>query len=205
MPLLALDPLWNDIYAAGGFWIGLISFIVGVIAFIIAIVQLKEARNAALASKEAAEAARDAARATLAESKEAFERFVAAHAGRLLSEVQTAVKEVNWEMAELRARDLAEIISTLPTTGNSEMDGKMAEAVKQLREFGHTFADLGEKKAKRLPPAVAKTQWKPLLDVLNTRLDQLRAPFRELSHGEDRTDDPAGKAVDDRSEPAGKD
>jgi hypothetical protein len=179
--LLALN--WNDVYTAGGFWVGVVSLVVGFIAFIIAIIQLRQARDAALASQTAAEAARDAAQKTLRESKDAFERFVAAHAGRILSELESAVGEANWEIAVLRARDMAEIIATLPAASSPTRDDKIAEAVNELREFGHTFTEFAEKEAKRLQPKVAKEQWQPLLERLHTRLDQLRAPFRETHDG----------------------
>jgi hypothetical protein len=176
MILFALDPWWNDFYAAGGFWLGVAGGIVGLLGLAYTIYQVQK-------TKTAAEAARDAAKTTVAESKEAFERFVAAHAGRILSELEAAVGAAHWEVATLRARDMAEIIATLPATNNPTEDAKIADAVNQLREFGHTFTEFAEKEATRLQPKVAKEQWQPLLQTLHTRLDQLRAPFRETHDG----------------------
>jgi hypothetical protein len=205
MILFALDPWWNDFYAAGGFWLGVAGTIIGVAGFAIAIYQIVEAKRATRDAKTAAEAARDAANQTLAESKDAFERFVAAHAGRILSELEGAVRAADWNVAEMRCRDMADLIATLPATGNTATDDKMIEAVKQLREFGHTYADLGAREAKRLPPGVTKTQWKPLLQVLNARLDQLRAPFREHNDGQRSSDDPSRATPADRSTPPHED
>lgn len=55
MSLFALDPLWNDIYTAGGFWIGVLSTVVGIAGFWIAIKQIRATRKAAEAGKLAAE------------------------------------------------------------------------------------------------------------------------------------------------------
>lgn len=200
MLLSAIDPWWNDLYAAGGFWIGAISLVVGVVGFIFAIVQIRLAKTATNEAKTAAVAAKEAAEKTLRESKDAFERFVAAHAGRMLSELQTAVTGADWKVAELRSRDMADIISTLPTTSSTATDDKITEAVEQLRAFGHTFAELAEKKAKRLAPKVAKDRWRPLLQTLHARLDQLRAPFRENDDGQLSPDDPDRAAPENHPE-----
>ncbi|MBP3960818.1 hypothetical protein J8F10_36820 [Gemmata sp. G18] len=151
MHLFALAPEASDFLTVWGFIVGVVGLVVGVAGFWIAIVQIREARKEAKKGKEAAEAARDAANKTLTESKEAFERFVAAHAGRLLSELQTVVTGSDWKLAELRARDLAEILATLPSTGSAATDGNMMELVSRLREFGHTFSEMIGKKAAKLP------------------------------------------------------
>src|SRR5437868_6631449 len=122
MILLALDPWWTDFYTVGGFVFGVLGLGVGIGGFWIAIRQIQHTRRAA-------EAAAEAAKVTLAESKEGYERFVAAHAGRMLSELQAAVLGADWKVASLRSRDLAEILATLPTTGNPTTDGIITELV----------------------------------------------------------------------------
>jgi hypothetical protein len=183
MVLLALAPETSDLLTIWGFIVGVVSLVLGVIAFVIAIVQLKQARDAALASKDAAEAARDAAQETLAESKEAYERFVGAFASRLLSELDRSVSEREWSLAKLRSDDLSELLATLPSTRNEEYDAGTGEAVKSLRAFASTFARMGVSKAKELSKPNVK-KWELLVLLLHTRLDHLRRPFREKPNGQ---------------------
>ncbi|VTR95914.1 unnamed protein product [Gemmata massiliana] len=205
MYLFALAPETSDFLTVWGFIVGVVGLVVGVAGFWIAIVQIREARKEARKGKEAAEAARDAANKTLTESKEAFERFVAAHAGRLLSELQAVVTDSDWKLAELRARDLAEILATLPSTGSAATDGNMMELVSRLREFGHTFSEMTGKKTAKLPPKLLRDKWIPLLLLLHARLDQLRAPFREMSHGQIGSDNPVAEIPRTRAGTAGAD
>lgn len=182
MILFALDPWWNDFYTAGGFWVGVVSLVVGVIAFVIAIVQLREARDAALASKDAAEAARDAANKTLAESKDAYERFVGAFASRLFSELEQSLGAKDWKLAFVRALDVAELFATLPLTGNEATDAAGSAIVTGLRDLASDLTKAADKKATKLTPLVAG-KWKALQQLLHARLDQLRKPFREVERG----------------------
>jgi hypothetical protein len=168
MILLALDPWWNDFYAAGGFF-------VGVIGFIITIVQIGRARGAAVA-------ARDAANKTLAESKDAYERFIGAFASRFLAELEAAVKAKHWSLAQLRCSDLAELIAALPASPDQEVRKATAEAITSLRDFSHTFAETPSKEPADLSKPNLK-KWKLLLQLLHRQLDHLRKPFREKADG----------------------
>jgi|GEM_PF-4599131 len=183
----------SDFYTLWGFVVGVVSLVVGVVAFWFAIVQIREARDSAKGAKDAAEAARDAAKKTLAESKESYERFVAAHAGRLLSERQDAVTRIEWRLAQMRCGDLADLIASLPA-GLGD-DAAIIEDVRQLREFGSEFGAFAEAERKRLPKPVEKDQWKPLLGRLHARLDRLRAPFREVNRAEDSPNNVPGSSA----------
>lgn len=199
MPLFALDPLWNDIYTAGGFWVGVVGLILGFIGYKIAIAQLRQ-------TKQAADAAREAAERTLAENKEAFERFVAAYAGRLLSELRGAVNRLEWGLAELRAHDLADLLATLPTTPGIQHDAGLTEGVRTLRAFAQRFAQ----KATQTPPTnfrvdVLRREWEPLLLLFHQRLDRLKAPFRDTSHDQIGTNRSPSPLPADGPEPSGQD
>lgn len=176
MPPFALDPLWNDIYTAGGFWIGVAGLLLGYVGYRIAITQLRQ-------TKQAADAAREAAEKTVAENKEAFERFVAAFAGRLLSELQAAANRLDWKVAELRAHDLADLLATLPVAAPAAESG---EATRTLREFAQEFARKATDPEPKKLTAAARKRWDSLLLTLRQQLDRLRAPFRGSS------DDPNG-------------
>lgn len=189
--LFALDPLWNDVYTAGGFWVGVVGLLVGVAGFWIAIVQIREARRAAEAGKKAAEAAEEAAKKTLAESKDAYERFVGAFASRLLSELQRAVNNKDWRHAETRAQDLAELLGTLPDFGPA-----VAGLVRELRAFGQRLAARPTDGDPKLSP----TKWNALLNDINARLDRLRAPFRRPTDAGDDTHDERTTVPDSRRE-----
>lgn len=193
MELFALTPDASDFFTLWGFVVGVVSLVVGVVAFWFAIVQIREARDSAKGAKDAAEAARDAAKITLAESKESFERFVAAHAGRLLSELQAAVTRAEWPLAQMRCGDLADLLASLPAGIGDEI--VIAEDVRQLREFGSEFGAFADTERKRLSKPVEKDQWKPLLGRLHARLDRLRAPFREVNRAEDSPDDASGASA----------
>ncbi|HEY1187486.1 MAG TPA: hypothetical protein VGE74_07495 [Gemmata sp.] len=183
MRLFALSQDASDFYTAGGFWVGVVGTVVGVIAFLISIWQIRKALEEARKSKAAAEAARIAAEETFAETKDSYERFVADHAGRMLTELRSAVSNSDWKVAALRARDLADMFATLPATGITTADATMQESIASLREFDHTFTELADKEAGKLSAKVLNGQWKPLLRNLNIKLDELRAPLRRKRHG----------------------
>ena len=50
----AIDPFWNDFFAAGGFVVGVMGCIVGVLGFWYTILQVKKTKAAAVAAEEAA-------------------------------------------------------------------------------------------------------------------------------------------------------
>lgn len=196
MYLFALDSWWNDFYTAGGFYVGVMGAVVGIAGFWIAIKQIRETKRAALAAKGASEK-------TLAESKESHERFVGAFASRLLSELQRAVNEKDWTLSAARAHDLAEVLATVPN-----VDAANVAALKSLRYFGQLFSEMLATNRKQLSATVQKDRWKPVVELLHTRLDQLRAPFRERHDDHDRThrtDHPAPETASDRSEPPRQD
>ncbi|MBY0458929.1 MAG: hypothetical protein K2V38_16445 [Gemmataceae bacterium] len=200
--MFALTESWNEIYTAEGFGSVASVWCLALIAFRYTLVQLWEARDAAKASESAADAARKAAEKTLAESKDAFERFVAAFASRLLSELQTAFNNRDWKLAHTRANDLAELLATLPKPSGVSA---ASESITSLREFGQRFAEL--KKTDALEPKVVEGKWKPLLQLLHRQLDLLRAPFRENTHGSIDADDSAHQVPPDRGraqEPDGR-
>jgi hypothetical protein len=187
MTLLALDPWWNDFYAIGGFF-------VGVVGFAFTIWQVRKTMHAAAA-------ARDAAEYTLRESKDVYERFVGAYASRLMSEPQGAVNAKDWKLANIRSQDLAELLASLPATGDNETDESTTEAVKALRDFAHVFAEKMTTREKVPLSSSGHKKWKTLLQTLHTRLDQLRGPFREKPYGQVRTNNPFDKVQGDRPEP----
>lgn len=180
MPLFALDPASADFYTAWGFWVGVVGTVVGVVGFGVTIWQL-------VITRRAVEAAKLAAEETLAENKEAFERFVAGYAGRLLSELTAAVVRKDFRLAEVRANDLADLLASLPASGPT--DAADARAVRGLREFALLFA---EKAARPSTPGLGRDdlreRWNPLLLQLHDRLGRLRHPFRgpaDDPHGPD--------------------
>lgn len=196
MSLFALSPEVTDFYTAGGFWVGAVSFVVGVAAFVIAIVQIREARAAAEASKTAAEAAREAAEKVLAESKDAYERFVGAFGSRLLSELETAVRGANWPVARFRCTDLAELIASLPPTAEPARDRLADECAWGLRGAAADFGDLDARHAAK-PPKALSARWAATLRLVQARLDELRRPFRGDPYGRSRDSDTAGGAPGD--------
>ena len=86
MILFALSPETSDALTVWGFVVGVIGCLIGILGFGYTIYQVSKV-------KAAAEAAEEAAKKTLAESKDAYERFVGTYALRLLSELQTSVKQ----------------------------------------------------------------------------------------------------------------
>jgi hypothetical protein len=194
MYLFALAPWWNDFYTAGGFYIGVLGCVVGVAGFWIALVQIKKTQRAALA-------ARDAANKTLAETKEAYERFVAAFASRLLAELQNAANAKQWQLAHIRSHDLAELLATLPGTGHESTDAANIESVRSLREFGQRFAEATTSNKVLFPAKLVNERWKPLLQLLHARLDRLRAPFREQRDDQVSAHNPTDQVPGNRHQP----
>ena len=172
MCLFALDPLWNDISTAGGFLVSVVSLVLGIIAFRYTLIQVWEARAAAELSQTAAEAARDAANKTLAESKVGHERFIATLASRLLSELQRAMAEKDWKLAEVRCNDLAELLGSLGAA--------TAELALELRHYAQWFTQAARGGRAKL----GRTKWDKLIAELHAVRDKLNAPLREQSDGE---------------------
>lgn len=198
MHLFALDPWWNEFYTQWGFYVGVLGLLVGFVGFGFTLWQVSKVQAAAKAAELAAQK-------TLAESKDAYERFVGAFASRFLSELQTAVHEKDWKLAAVRSHDLAELLATLPDTGVATMDDAVAEGKKSLREFGQQFAEMTTANAAKLQAKLVKDKWKPLLQLLHTRLDQLLAPFRRSEHAPIGSDSPGRDVPGDRTNPARQD
>ena len=57
--ILAMNEFWTDLYAAGGFWLGVAGLLVGVLGFGYTIYQVRKTKTAAMAAREAAEKAFD--------------------------------------------------------------------------------------------------------------------------------------------------
>lgn len=180
MPVFALSPWWNDFYAVGGFYVGVVGLFVGVAGFWIAIAQIRETRKTAEAGRKAAEAAREAANKTLEESKEAYSWFVGTFASRLLAEAEAAARAKSWGVVQFRCIDLAELVASLPATGVAAIDDGRPVAVTNLRELGLKFGELAGVAA--LPTATAR-KWARLCRLLHAQLDHLRKPFREARDG----------------------
>lgn len=197
MQLFALDSAWSDFYTIAGFIFSILGLIVGVVGFGIAIYQI-------IKTKRAAEAAQEAARKTLAESKDSYERFVGAYASRLLSELQNAVNAKDWKLASIRCQDVAELMATLPFSGHEASDEMIIELVAGLRDFSQTFTDNIPDKKSQLARGILK-KWRDLVNSLHSRLDQLRAPFRENTYGKVCPNDTPESVPKDRSGPPGKD
>jgi hypothetical protein len=157
-------------------------------------------------TRRAAEAAKTAAEETLSENKEAFERFVGAFAGRLLTELSAAVVRWDYRMAEVRAGDLADLLASLPTSGTAPADTADAESVQTLREFAQRF---GEKAAETPPTELRggdfRKRWKPLLLQLHGRLDRLRRPFRGPADDPHGTHPPGAPVPGAGPRPVGED
>src|SRR4051794_3034814 len=151
MHLFALDSGWSDFYTVAGFYVGVVGLVIGVVGFAVTIWQIRQA-------KTAADAAKDAANRTLTESKDSFERFVAAFASRLLSELQRAEDSKDWQLANLRTHDLAELLGTIDVV---EFDATVLVA--RLREFEQKFAD---RKAER-NPKFSQVKWDKLVNDLH--------------------------------------
>jgi len=151
----------------------------------------------------AAEAARDAAKSTLAESKDAYERFVGAFASRLLAQLQDAVNDADWKLAKIRSHDLAELFGALPSSDTQ--DAATTAAVDSLRNFAQNFAEFLTAKKTSMSATLMKDRWKPLIQFLHRRLDQLKAPFRGQPDGQIRSDNRSGPTPDDRAKPPGED
>ncbi|MCI0705763.1 MAG: hypothetical protein L0241_32280, partial [Planctomycetia bacterium] len=103
--LLAFSPETSDALTLWGFVVGVVGLVVGVVGFGYTIYQVWKVKAAAEAAKEAAEK-------TLAESREAYEKLAGAFASRLLSDLEDAVNSKDWALATIRAKDVAELVST---------------------------------------------------------------------------------------------
>jgi hypothetical protein len=189
MILFALSPETSDFLTVWGFVVGMLGLIVGVAGFWIAIRQIQEARKSAEASKTAAEAARDAAEATLAESKEAYERFVGAFASRMLAELESAIGTKDWRTVRLRCNDLAELFASLPAANEKSLKSSTEQCVLGLREVSRICAGLEAKRSARMPKHMTE-KWSGTLQLAHGVLDHLRKPFREVRHGEIADRDP---------------
>ena len=183
MTLLALTELWNEIYAAGGFFVGVVSLLLGAVAFYYTLRQVREARDAANASRSAADAARAAAERTLAESKVAHGKFIGVLASRMLSALKAAVNDRNWSLAAVRADDLAEFIASAANEGSDGHD-----LARQLRAFGQKFAAGSAGSTPKYYPG----KWNELVLELHAYLDRVNAPFG--GEGRGQTDSTAGRA-----------
>ena len=161
MTLFALSESWNELYAAGGFWIGLLGFLVGVLGFIYTIWQVKKTQSAARAAREAAEAA-------LAESRRNFLRFLTVAANRTLGELRLLVEYESWGPAAFRADDLSESLAQMLAGVPDELS-----LVTRLRDTAAVF----RRKAKGEAAAFAKNQWAELLKLLHAFLDRAKNPF----------------------------
>jgi hypothetical protein len=185
MLLLALTPETSDFLTVWGFVATIAGTLVGILGFGYTIYQV-------LKVKAAAEAAEAAAINVLAESKQAFTRFVGTNASRLLSELQRAVNESDWKLATIRANDLAEVLGTIPRERE-----RIVGLVAKLRVHGQKFAD----GSAASPPKFQQKKWTDLLTELHALLDELRAPFPEEQHGEATTSTARPDVPGTRSEP----
>ena len=176
MILFALTPETSDALTVWGFVVGVFGCTVGVFGFAYTIYQVRKV-------KAAAEAAAEAATKTLAESKGAYERFVAAFGSRLLSELENAINTKDWKLAVVRSQDLAELLATLPSALADPAAAALIAQMTNLRDLTEEFVRLVDAKAEKIPPRVAK-KWSPLRLLLHSRLDQLRKPFRNGKHGD---------------------
>ena len=164
MPVFALDPVWSDFYAAGGFWLGVVGFVVGTIGLSVTIWQVRETKRAAIAAKDAAEQ-------TLLESRTQFRRFLASSAHRYLAEARRAVDDGSWEMAAMRANDMADLLGQMPST---------EKAVQRLTDDLRKFAQIFASKSKNPAGDVCEFQpakWASLLIKVQKVLDRVQAPF----------------------------
>ncbi len=188
MVLFALDPWWNDFFAVSGFVVGVLGLIIGVGGFWIALVQIRRTRDAV-------EAARIASAHVLANSRNSYERFVGDYGSRLLSEMKSAINRSNWEHAEMRSNDLADLLGTVASS-----NGRV-ESISELREFGQAFSKRTNGK-----PKFSQAKWNTLLLQLHAQLDVLRTPFKEISYdGNTILERPRESTEDSGSGPARQD
>lgn len=164
MFVLALADFWNELYAAGGFWIGAVSLVVGVLGFWYAIVQVWK-------TQAAAEAAKRAADETRAESRETFRRYLVMDANRTVSELRILVVSERWETAGYRADDLAEALAQIAQLQDDPTP--LAEQIGLFRRTAETF----RRRAKGESAAFHRNQWADRLIALHAFLDEAKAPF----------------------------
>jgi hypothetical protein len=184
MTLFALEQALSDFYTEGGFWVGVLGLVLGAIALRYTLVQIWNAEAAAVAAKNAAERMR-------AENQSAYGKFIGGFATRLLSSLEAAVEKQNWELAQVRARDLAELLASLPAR-----TGILSELTNELRVFGQKFAVSAPFKG----PTASK--WKKLVLALHATLDSLNAPFGESTDGNAVSGTNGNSAPGNRTEPA---
>lgn len=168
MHLFALSQEVSDSLALWGFVVGILGLVIGVLGFGYTIYQVHKVETAALAAERAAAA-------TLIESRKSFRRFLAASAHRILAEVRVSVDGESWQIASLRANDLADLLGQFP-----ELVNEAVGMANRLREFGQVFAAKQRDPAKRHAPR----KWDVLLRQLHQFIDRAQAPFRDVSESE---------------------
>jgi len=161
MPLVALAPLWNDVFTFGGFFVGVVGF-----AFTIR--QVWKTTAAAVAAERAAEE-------TLAEVRTAFRRFVGGLARRYLAEARSAVEAESWVLATTRCNDSADMMGQMP-----EQPTQSAVLADELRKFAQKFAEKSKSATRRL----ALPKWQELLRRTSKLIDELQSPFPKLTRGQ---------------------
>jgi hypothetical protein len=167
MSLLALDPFWNDLYAVAGVVIGLLGLLVGLLGFGYTIYQVRK-------TKAAAQAAEEAASRVLDESRHSFRRLVAASAHRYLVEARRRVHDEEWQLAALRAEDLADQLSQLH--GEDPELGSVVDAVREL-------AQVMMEKSKVPTRKFAQKRWNELAQVVQRKVDRLQQLFAGAAEG----------------------
>ena len=163
MPLFALSPFWNDFFSVSGFAVGVLGVLIGVAGFGYTIYQVRK-------TQRAVDAAREAATKAIEESRRQFHRYQTALANRLLSEATMRFEHEEWQMAAVRANDLADIIAQL-----ADAAPQLGTAVDELRDRCQRLLAQVDKPN----PRVARQNWNALMHRIQREIDRLLAPFSE--------------------------
>ena len=165
---------------------GLAGFFLTLIALAVGIYQLRKTTSANRAATEAAVQA-------LHESKERYERYIVAQVQKFFAETRQFVSKEAWELAALRADDVAELVTQF-ATADSEWD----ELAGNLRQFATQFRRI---RASEIQPKTIQFKWRRFESVLSRKVSLHHGPFQPV-RGADNAD--GNKISRDFEKAAGK-
>jgi hypothetical protein len=159
-----LSQSWRDALAI----VGAVGAAITTLALVVAIWQMWRTATAAKASTEAAVTAYN-------ESRGSYSRHVMTLMARLLSEAELHVENQNWEVAEMRLRDIFDQI--LQLSGADPPWREFADRVDGMRGSFERVRK-GEIQFKSL-----RSKWRRLVAELRKTLSGLTGPFRATEGG----------------------
>lgn len=165
--LLALSETWGNFIAIAGFVLTLVGFIATLASLFYAIRQIRETKSAAVAAQEAAAQA-------VAEGRRSFERYAAANAHRLITLAKDHIGRTEWQMAAVRANDLADHVAQLAVA-----DLEWRQHVDDLRTWEAMFVRLARGDLKRFDSG----KWIEFSLRLQRKIDSLHAVFPPEEEG----------------------